>query len=165
MNKSVTKKRCSKCENFKSLSEFYKRKISRDGLQPICKLCRLKEAKEYYQTEKGKVVHRKANRKYQKTEKGIKVNRKNVACYCKTKKGKATFERYRIRHPKSCKARSAVTMAVRTNRLSQVTSLFCHYCLKPAQQYHHWHGYEPKHWLDVIPVCVPCHRKNERKIA
>ena len=33
------RKRCRKCKELKSLSEFYKAKESEDGLTPICKEC------------------------------------------------------------------------------------------------------------------------------
>lgn len=188
-------KRCSKCKEIKSVSEFYKRKISRDGLQPICKTCRLKEEKEYYQTEKGKVVNRKANKKYQKTKKGRKTNCKAVARYFKTKKGKATQKRFyesekykagqkRYRHrekgkanikrwsrryynqyPERIKARGIVCYAVKTGRLPRPNTLQCHYCPAQAEQYHHRLGYAPEHWFDVVPICRKCHSKYGRKIA
>lgn len=163
MNKSV--KRCSKCKQFKPLSEFYKRKISKDGLQFDCKSCRLKHVKKYNQTKKGKAVHCKSSKKYQKTKKGIKVSRKKVAQYCKTKKGKATFKRYRIRYPERQKARSAINNAIAMGKLPRPDTKLCHYCSAQAQQYHHHRGYAPEHWLDVVSVCMRCHNEHRRKVA
>ena len=39
----------------------------------------------------------------------------------------------------------------------------CAECGQKAQSYHHYLGYEPDHWLDVIPLCTRCHRKSEWK--
>lgn len=153
MNK-LTKSRIS---NLKAVKKYQK---SENG-----KAVRLKAIRKYQKTEKGKLVNRKSSRKYQKTRKGIEVNRKSVARYCKTKKGKASFKRYCIRHPERQKARSAVMMAVRKGRLSHPNTLLCHYCSVQAEQYHHWKGYAPEHWLDVVPVCMRCHNKHKRKVA
>lgn len=189
MSKTIQTKYCLQCKQIKHLSEFYKNRITKDGLDTECKVCRSKRVKKYHQTEKGKVVlttamkryyqsekgkaaQRKGNKKYRQSEKG-KINKRR---YQQSKKGKDAYNRYQnskkgkvnsnrkmkrysIRHPERKKARSAVESAVRTGRLPRPDTLQCHYCPKQAKEWHHHKGYEPKHWLDVVPICIPCHRK------
>ena len=45
-NVEVKTKRCSKCGQIKPISEFYKKKSSKDGLYSICKECRNKKNKD-----------------------------------------------------------------------------------------------------------------------
>lgn len=91
-------------------------------------------------------------RAYRQSEKSRAANRKAVA-------------KFFLCHPNHRKAKNAVNYAICAGRLPRPDSLPCYYCPKPAQQYHHWHGYEPEHWLDVVPACVECHTKEHRKIA
>lgn len=55
--KMKNEKRCSKCKQSKSLSEFYKSNRERDGLQNWCKVC----LRDYKQTEKGKATAKRYN--------------------------------------------------------------------------------------------------------
>ena len=49
-------KRCSKCGEVKPISEFYKRKSSKDGLSSYCKEC----AKAYYAKHRGEILKKLA---------------------------------------------------------------------------------------------------------
>lgn len=49
-------KKCNKCKEIKSLSEFFKDKTKKDGLHTICKLCSKKNNKKYIATHKEKVT-------------------------------------------------------------------------------------------------------------
>lgn len=71
---------------------------------------------------------------YEQSEKG-KITRKR---YQQSEKGKATVKRYQ-------------------------QSEKCHYCPAQAKQYHHHNGYEPEHYLDVVPICIKCHGEINRK--
>ena len=154
-------KTCSKCYQEKDLTEFYKNRAQKDGFDCWCKTCH----KAYCQSEMGKAIHRR----HRQTEKGKISNRRAVDCYQKTAKGKAiqraAKKRFYARHPNHLKAKNAVNNAIQVGKLSPPDTLLCHYCPKPAQQYHHWKGYEPEHWLDVVPVCTGCHQKYKREIA
>lgn len=147
MSKTVIK-RCTDCKQIKSLSEFNKDESSKDGLQYKCKSC----YRDYQQSPKGKAVNRKAQGKYRKTPKGKTANQ-------------AAQRRFCVRHPERRKAKNAITCAITAGKLPRPDTLQCHYCPKPAQQYHHWHGYEKEHRLDVVPVCILCHSKIRRKVA
>lgn len=139
-----TIKRCSKCKQFKQLSKFNKSKSEKDGLQSYCKTCQ----RVYSHSKNGREACRKAANNYRKTT-----------------KGKATKKRFYKRHPNYEKANHAVNNAITSGRLPRPDTMKCNYCPKQAQQYHHWHGYEPERWLDVIPICMNCHYKRRRRIA
>ena len=115
----------------------------------------------YAQSEEGKIAHRKAFKKYARTEKG-KAARKR---YAQSEKGKVNQKRFYVHHPNQIKAKKAVYYSIKIGRLPRPDTLFCHYCNHPAEHYHHWQGYEPEHWLDVVPACVECHKKEHRKVA
>jgi len=144
MSEAIISKCCTKCKKKKPVFEFHKDRSTKDGLLRWCKSCQ----KAYCQTDKGKAVNHKATAKY-----------------LKTPKGKATMKRFYTRNPNYAKATNAVNHAIRDGKLPRPDSLLCHYCPKPAKQYHHWKGYEPEHWLDVLPVCRDCHKELHKKIA
>jgi hypothetical protein len=56
------------------------------------------------------------------------------------------------------RAVGAVHRAVERGDLIPVRTRQCVKCDKPAEQYHHHKGYAPEHQLDIIPVCVLCHK-------
>lgn len=158
MSEQIITKRCTVCKQIKPVSEFYKNRTRKDNHRRDCKVCNCKRVKEYRQTERGRESNRQGVARYLKTKKG-------KACYKRyrqTEKGKAVDKRFRIRHPECRKAKDVVNHAVNAGKLPKIHSLLCVYCSKPAQQYHHWHSYEPEHWLDVIPVCRKCHNKLHR---
>lgn len=116
-------------------------------------------ARKYAQSEKGKAKHRQyiqrpevklvikvAQNRYEQSDKG-KVSHLKCA------------KRYNARHPERVAARQAVVKAIKDGRLLPPNSLQCHYGKHPAEHYHHHKGYAPEHWLDVVPVCIPCHTK------
>ncbi len=134
-------------------TEFYRNKNRPDGYTGQCKHC----FKRYEQSEKGKAKNKKWNRtkKRQDCNSKYRVTEKNAECQERwRKKTKKT-------NPNRIKAHSAVQMAVKKGTLPQVHTLQCVYkgsnCQGQAQHYHHPNGYEPEHWLDVIPVCHDCH--------
>lgn len=137
-------KTCIKCHQEKSLPEFNKAKTCKDGHRTDCRVCRLKYLKEYNQTNKAKDSRK---------------------CYRQTEKGKAANKRYYLRYPERCKAKSAVSYAIEIGKLPRTNILQCHYCPNKAKEYHHHKGYSFKHWLDVIPICISCHRKIHTRSA
>ena len=48
-------KKCKQCEEIKSIIEFGKHKITKDGLRTICKICNTKNSKKYYNDNIGTV--------------------------------------------------------------------------------------------------------------
>lgn len=137
-------KRCYKCKRIKPISEFHKNRTQKDGLQSWCNSCK---------------------RKYRRTEKGKAARHKQSEVYRNSVKGKATKTRYIAYHPNQAKAQHAVNNAIAIGKMRRANTKLCHYCPKQAKHYHHHKGYEPEHWLDVVPACTRCHRKGHRKIA
>lgn len=72
-------KTCTDCKEQKSLTDFYKCKTNKDGLQYRCKIC----LRNYYQTPRGKIIHQEANRKYYRTFNGkLRTCWKNINSRC-----------------------------------------------------------------------------------
>lgn len=188
MSETIVTKRCSKCKEIKSISEFYKHYKRKDGHQSLCKICQKfylqseknKETKKrYWQSEKGKATLYKAKKRYNQSKKGREANicykqskkgKGSNKHYAQSKKGKATHNRYKrskkgqeatkryhLRYPEKHKAHDAIVYAIKKGKLPRPDTKLCHYCPKPAQEYHHHKGYAQEHWLDVIPVCIDCH--------
>jgi len=151
MATEIISKRCSRCKEIKSLSEFHRDKSQKDGLKSYCKSCH----KAYNQSERNKAYQKS----YAQSPEG-KIAHKR---YAQSKKGKTRQNRFFARHPNYTKAMSTVNDAVKAGKLSRPDTLPCHYCPKQAQQYHHHKGYDPEHWLDVLPACRDCHSKLHRK--
>ena len=58
-------KTCSKCNETKSFSEFYKDKRLKSGLRPDCKICNKQKSADYYvkNVESIKITHKKYEEK------------------------------------------------------------------------------------------------------
>ena len=186
MAETIISKRCSKCKQIKPLSEFHKELANRDRHGRWCKICVYNYNKEYtqsdkckiamklyYKSERGKAIYKRYRqsekgrayqKRYRQSEKGKVASRKHVMKYRETEKGKENHRQnaqiYYHHHPLRGKTHHAIGNAVATGKLPRPDSLPCHYCHKLAKEYHHWHGYEPEHWLDVVPVCLPCHSEH-----
>lgn len=193
MSEQIISKQCRICKEIKPISEFYKNPETKDLHFSKCKACCAKYRIQYRKTEKGKAVHKRyrksekgkvatkhykqsekgkaADKRYVQSEKGKITRRKAWSRYAATEKGKAIIKccnraiikRYKVRHPERLKAHEAVNIAVRKGRLPRPDSLQCHYCPAQAKEYHHYKGYAPEHWLDVVPVCTKCHNKIPKK--
>lgn len=142
---------CSKCKQEKPITEFHKDKYRPDGFTTQCKECRLKKKYEYDKTSaaKAKAAQHRKTAKY-------KVRRSR---YQKTEKAKATRRRYEKTHRAVLNAGQTVHRAIKVGKLKPVYECKCFYCEEKAQEYHHYLGYEKKHWLSVLPLCRSCHIK------
>lgn len=69
-------KRCSHCQELKLVSEFGKRRQSRDGLQAQCKTCHLEYEKWYRSTDRGRIVLRQIQQRYTQSPGGKQVRRR-----------------------------------------------------------------------------------------
>lgn len=64
------------------------------------------------------------------------------------------------KHRQHYLARKAVWYAVSVGKLPPAWSMVCEICGEAqAAHYHHHHGYDIEHRLDVQPVCTECHGK------
>lgn len=138
----MPKKQCSRCMQSKGENYFYKNKAMPDGIDRYCKDCRIAVNKLYKKSEKGE----RATRRFWKSEKGRIASRRAAV---------------KIQGTNIKKAHNAVATAVKSGKLPNVRTQKCAFCGKQAKNYHHHKGYDPAHWLDVLPCCVPCHRRAE----
>lgn len=152
---------CSKCKQTKPISDFHKNHRCKDGHRSDCGTCRCEYQKRYRRTKRGQATQER----YYQTEKRKITLRHCRKRYNQTEKYKATKKHYYIRHSERQKAVWTVNNAVAAGRLPCVNTLSCHYCPAQAQQYHHHLGYAPEHWLDVLPACRKCHRKEHKEVA
>lgn len=140
-------KKCSKCGEAKPLDEFHRNRKMPDGLQYVCKTCRAEERRAYYA----------ANREYQD-----EVNR--TWRIANPEKVEQYYARERAKYPERVAARSEVNKAVKRGDFPPPSALVCDHCQEAqAEQWHHYLGYAPEHWLDVIAVCIPCHVELDRR--
>lgn len=95
---------------------------------------------EYMQSERRKAVVKR----YMSSPEGRRVTRKAK------------------QHPHR-RANRAIRYAIERGDIPSASTLVCTKCGAPAQHYHHHNGYDLNHWLDVIPLCVPCHGRAHRK--
>ncbi|KKM67253.1 hypothetical protein LCGC14_1473010 [marine sediment metagenome] len=150
---------CFSCKQVKPLSEFNKNRNRKNGHRYHCRICQHKYQREYEKTDKHKLYMLR----YNQSEKGKAKNHRATSRYRQTDKGrlnsKKCSERYRIRYPERIKAKDAVHNAVLADKIPCIRTRRCYFCFEQAEQYHHYKGYKPKFWLDVIPVCKKCHRK------
>jgi hypothetical protein len=155
--KYCTSPNCQRGDEMLPLDQFYRDKYAPDGRTYRCKKCMNADKHIYMQNPEPKRRHDE----YMKTEAG-------KACldrYYRSDKGKETNRIRMARRRKTPEhkpkemARTAVKHAVRSHAMPKAKDLPCHFCENQAKEYHHHLGYEPEHWLDVIPVCKACHTK------
>ena len=139
-------KMCPKCRLSKPLDDFHKNRSSRDGLQSVCKPCRIETNKKSRRLnpEKRREVLRQQSRK-EVSSKGYRANKRSS--------------------PLQIKAHHMVENAVKAGRLVKPTA--CSACGQTqfSIQAHHADYGKP---LDVVWVCAPCHAEihiNEGKAA
>ena len=123
-------KTCPKCKQEKPLSEFYKNRSRKDGLQAWCKDCFRGYQRAYCRTERGRENHLRADRK---------ADRKR-----------------RLLYPEKTKARRALQYAVKSGRLIRPT--ICEDCFQERFVYGHHEDYINKP-LEVKWLCGDCHGK------
>ena len=149
MSEPIITKRCSKCKQVKPTSDFYRNRSRKDGLCHECRQCK----KLYEHSINGK----RRRRKYEQSTNGKATHHK----YGTSHKGRVVYQRWahihRARYPHRERARMTVSLAVKRGTLPRTRDCICTLCGKQAQQYHHYMGYAPDHWLDVIPLCRQCH--------
>lgn len=152
------------------LENFYPSKNGKFGRRPRCiECCKRrqntdehralvrKSTLEYIHTDEGKAV-RKA---YSLSEAGRAAQKLANQNYSRSEKQQEKDRKYKTFHPNKVAARNEVNKAKLSGKLPYPKQLLCVVCGKPANEYHHFKGYDPEHWLDVIAVCRKCHRELE----
>lgn len=169
---------CVSCGCAKSIDDFVKSNRTKSGYTRRCKAChaeiskrsrdanqesRRNSVKKYYETHKEEHKRSVANWTKNNPEKvkAIVANYrvKNVEKIKEYRKqfGAALTRKSRNKFPVRYKARNKVNNSVAKGLIPSVKTLRCYDCGNHATDYHHHLGYEPQHWLDVIPLCRKCH--------
>lgn len=138
---------CSKCKIKKKLFEFSKDRSRKDGLYPQCKLCGIKYARQFYQTNCAGIAEK--HKKYNQTPAGRKSQRKG------SKKQREKF-------PERIEAHNAINHAIAAGKLERPSH--CEDCRKKRFTDGHHESYEEIHWLDVNWLCIGCHKKLHREL-
>lgn len=134
----MVEKLCRFCNKVLPIERFSKNYTLKDGHSNKCRACQ-----SAYDKANG-ARKLEMERLRMQTNKGKEVRRRaNINA--------------RQRHPEQVKAHNAITNAVRDGKLPHVSTQVCQKCGNKAQQYHH-HSYDPDFWLDVVPLCIKCHR-------
>ena len=157
MAETIQTKQCSKCKQIKLVSEFHTRKNRKSGYHSHCKRCRRKYRVKYLSSEQGK----QKLYEYNHSKKSRDSHKKAIKKYLNTIKGKIysknNAEKHWNKYPERLVAKRKVNQAVVNGKLPNIKTKKCNMCNKQAEHYHHNKGYNPKHWLDVIPLCRKCH--------
>jgi hypothetical protein len=176
-------KSCSSCGETKSVDEFSKNAKNKDGLYTYCKKCasekyrrwreanredRLAYMREWHgdnrerETEYKRERYRNDPDHRQRTlDAGRKYREKNKD---------AVQERHYARRKAigfsndQVRAQTRVSRAVRNGELPPVREQECASCGQQAVHYHHHNGYDREYWLDVTPMCQPCHIKEHSNV-
>lgn len=138
-----TSKKCFKCNLVKSLTDFYKHAVMKDGHLNKCKECTKNDANKHrskniekiraYDRERGKLAHRVA----QRTE----INRA-----------------WRAEDERRHKAHQAVRKAILAGELSKAP---CERCGDEKSLAHHEDYDQP---LYVMWLCQPCHKQRHKEL-
>ncbi len=140
-----TMKTCFKCQQSKSINQFYTHPEMGDGHLGKCKECAKKDALIHrqcnidriraYDRARGKLLHRKRN---------------NVT---QTRK-------FRQENPLASKAHMALARAIRNRKIKKPKK--CHECRKKVKVYGHHKDYNFP--LEVIWLCQVCHKAEHKRI-
>lgn len=154
-------KRCCRCKEWKELSEFFKDRTKPDGFDYRCKKCLIDKSKKYRQTEDGKATYTK----YNNSKLGKLTSRRYMDTHKDLLREKSAQARRDF--PERMLAMRAVNNAIIGKRMPKASELMCAHrgknCKIVAKDYHHYKGYEPENWLNVVPVCRRCHRELDKK--
>ncbi len=146
-------KQCCCCKTDKPVSEFYKQRSLPDGLHKQCKSC----CKAYFDTDEFRKKKREVYGPRYK-EQQIEYRKHPDVMNRSNARGRLYRKKYTMRW----NARDRVNKEVRAGRLPSPKTLTCTVCNNKAQEYHHHRGYKIHHWLDVVPICIKCHRNIDR---
>jgi len=143
---SMCLKKCSRCKITKPVTEFYKNKAQRDGLEGWCKDCSKIASRKYYSKSPIRREYEKNYlREYRRAGYGNKAD-------------------YKTRNIEKILASRAVERALHAGVITKQE--VCSECgIKLKVVAHHYKGYQPENWLVVQWLCHKCHMKKHRKLT
>ncbi len=165
-------KQCPKCGEDKPLSVFGTNRTTRDGLQSYCKSCRNAMQAAIRQTSEYREYY---NAYMRRPDPKAKARARHRLHY-RSEHHQEWRHTYRATNQDKVGARDTVRWEVSSGRIPPPGALTCgdqldasghrighgDGCGAPAQQYHHYLGYQAEHRLDVQAVCFVCHGKTFR---
>lgn len=160
----VQVKACSKCGQEKYVGQFHRRVRSKDGLQSYCKDC-MRECDSIREGSTKRKHSRLVHRRGWREKNRAKINKYNRE-WRKNNTKRSNEHRYSSdkRHPQKRRARRAVSYMVEHGLWPPAWTMVCEVCQEAqAAHWHHHNGYNEKHKLDTIAVCVTCHVDEHRK--
>jgi hypothetical protein len=164
MSTTQLTKCCSNCKQELPDSGFYRDKRAKDGLQSACKHCQAERQRQYRRTEQGRETNKRLCKRHNQ-RRNIKASKLKYRITNKDKlyaqsnrwaRSEAGHE-YKEKHALEITARYEVNKSVKSGRIAKPTCMPCARCVERAAEWHHWAGYEPEHWFDIMPLCIPCH--------
>lgn len=169
MSETIITRTCNTCKQEKPLSDFYYHKKGKRYMSP-CKACKSAYKKRLYLSRSEDIKecrrqYRKTNQ-YKKWLKQYSTSEKRVEKQSKAhlkESRKQSIKAWKDKHPHVVQAKQAVHNAIRRKEIPPITTVKCNKCKIQADNYHHYLGYAEKHWLDVIPLCISCHKEAHKK--
>ena len=148
---------CKVCGQEKPLSEFYKRKDTKDGHRNKCKSCEKEKSKHYYLDNKEKIREKKKDYHQEKKEKRKQYNLDNSEKINEWRRGYRKNRRkndtlFRL----SCNVRGMVHRAIKTKRTEEIIGCsFQELKLHLEQQFTEgmsWENYGDWHIDHIYPL-------------
>lgn len=149
-------KRCITCGEKKELSEFQKRKVSKDGHRGQCKVCKAEYNRQYRLGNAEAIDERKRQWRADNAEAVAEQQRKyrqdNAEAIDENQR------QWRADNAEAIAAHNAVNNAVTAGRLPPISECQCEECQalgisKQAEHRHHHLSYEPEHWFHFEELC------------
>lgn len=150
---SGVEKTCTGCGEAKRLDQFTLCKRGLFGRKSKCRAC-VKKYNTKYRRDRWVSDEEFRRHVCQKATDWAKANPAKRSVIAKRRNKKAF-----VAFPEKIKARRAVNQRVRRGIIPPASDLKCHSCGHQSSQYHHWKGYAFENRLDVVPVCISCHKK------
>lgn len=137
-------KTCPRCKESKSLNDYHKNNKKRDGKCTYCKSCIATYTKDFYKSNRTKIISKVAKWQKENPDKAIPLRRK-------------AFKAYYDRNPQKNKTRSFINNAIRDGRFKRDNCCVCKklYGEEVIAEAHHSDYNKP---LDVTWLCRPHHR-------
>jgi hypothetical protein len=138
MTAPADEKYCKSCGSSKPLSEWHYFP-HRKGYHSICKQCQNERGRADYARKRKEILLKQ--RQYRKTPEGKQVSSRG-------------HYKSMAKDPAKHLARYKARYAVSRGRLKKSD---CLECGSPKVEAHHYLGYEPEHWYDVLWLCRKHH--------
>lgn len=154
---------CTKCKQERPLTDYYKSAKNKDGLHSWCRECLRvfrvykPRAKKHY-TREQMATWPSRKKKYAKKKRQYVSSPQKVQRY--RQRRREYDSEYKRKYPERKKAKAKVQQAIETGLIFPVGTQTCKTCNAQAREYHHPDYNKP---LEVIPMCLPCHRKWHRE--